>query len=45
MRQSMETLTVRTRRTGLVEITPDAVRVRKKILETNRRPRRDGPKG
>jgi GTP-binding protein len=28
----------------LVEITPDAVRVRKKILECNRRPRRDGPK-
>ncbi|MEZ4248653.1 MAG: translational GTPase TypA [Polyangiales bacterium] len=29
----------------LVEITPDAVRVRKKVLEANRRPRRDGPKG
>lgn len=29
----------------LVEITPDAIRVRKKVLEANRRPRRDGPKG
>lgn len=28
----------------LVEITPDAVRVRKKLLECNRRPRRTGPK-
>ncbi|MEM9862870.1 MAG: translational GTPase TypA [Myxococcota bacterium] len=28
----------------LVEITPDAVRVRKKVLAANRRPRRDGPK-
>jgi len=28
----------------LVEITPDAIRVRKQILECNRRPRRDGPK-
>ena len=28
----------------LVEITPDAVRIRKKVLECNRRPRRDGPK-
>ena len=29
----------------LVEIAPDAVRIRKKILACNRRPRRDGPKG
>ncbi len=28
----------------LVEVTPDAVRVRKAALECNRRPRRDGPK-
>ena len=28
----------------LVEITPDAVRVRKRVLACNRRPRRDGPK-
>ena len=28
----------------LVEITPDAIRVRKRVLEINRRPRRDGPK-
>ena len=28
----------------LVEVTPDAVRVRKAILACNRRPRRDGPK-
>lgn len=28
----------------LVEITPDAIRVRKKVLEVNRRPRRDGSK-
>ena len=28
----------------LVEVTPDAIRVRKKVLECNRRPRRDGPK-
>jgi GTP-binding protein len=28
----------------LVEVTPDAVRVRKAVLECNRRPRRDGPK-
>ena len=28
----------------LVEITPDAIRIRKKVLECNRRPRRDGPK-
>jgi GTP-binding protein len=28
-------------RDELVEVTPDAVRVRKKILEINRRPRRD----
>ncbi len=28
----------------LVEITPDAIRVRKKVLEINRRPRRDGKK-
>lgn len=28
----------------LVEITPDAVRVRKKVLAANRRPRRDGKK-
>ena len=28
-------------RDELVEITPDAVRVRKKVLECNRRPRRD----
>jgi len=28
----------------LVEITPDAVRVRKRVLQTNIRPRRDGPK-
>ena len=27
-----------------VEITPDAIRIRKKVLECNRRPRRDGPK-
>ena len=28
----------------LVEVTPDAVRVRKKILECNRRPKREAPK-
>jgi len=28
----------------LVEITPDAIRVRKRVLQTNIRPRRDGPK-
>ncbi|MEO0323146.1 MAG: translational GTPase TypA [Myxococcota bacterium] len=28
----------------LVEITPDAIRIRKKVLACNRRPRRDGPK-
>jgi GTP-binding protein len=28
----------------IVEVTPDAVRVRKTILDCNRRPRRDGPK-
>jgi GTP-binding protein len=28
----------------LVEVTPDAVRVRKAVLECNRRPRRDGPR-
>ncbi len=28
----------------LVEVTPNAVRVRKAVLECNRRPRRDGPK-
>jgi GTP-binding protein len=28
----------------LVEITPDAIRVRKRVLATNVRPRRDGPK-
>ncbi|MBX3275409.1 MAG: translational GTPase TypA [Sandaracinaceae bacterium] len=28
----------------LLEVTPDALRLRKKILETARRPRRDGPK-
>ncbi len=31
-------------RDELVEITPDAVRLRKKVLDTARRPRRDGPK-
>jgi len=29
---------------GLVEVTPDAIRLRKKVLPINRRPRRDGPK-
>jgi GTP-binding protein len=28
-------------RDELAEITPDAVRIRKKVLECNRRPRRD----
>ena len=28
----------------LVEVTPDAVRIRKAVLECNRRPRRDGPR-
>ncbi len=28
----------------IVEVTPDAIRVRKSLLECNRRPRRDGPK-
>ncbi len=28
----------------LVEITPDAIRLRKRVLACNRRPRRDGPK-
>ena len=31
-------------RDELLEVTPDALRLRKKILDTNRRPRRDGPK-
>ena len=31
-------------RDELVEITPDAIRLRKKVLQVNRRPRRDGPK-
>jgi GTP-binding protein len=31
-------------RDELMEVTPDAVRLRKKILETNKRPRRDDVK-
>ncbi|MEZ4337885.1 MAG: translational GTPase TypA [Sandaracinaceae bacterium] len=31
-------------RDELLEVTPDALRLRKKLLDTSRRPRRDGPK-
>ena len=31
-------------RDELLEVTPNALRLRKKILDTARRPRRDGPK-
>jgi len=31
-------------RDELVEVTPDAIRVRKRVLECNKRPRRDDAK-
>jgi GTP-binding protein len=31
-------------RDELVEVTPDAIRVRKRVLDANRRPRRDSEK-